>query len=297
LVRAVVAVAAGEGRQVEQVRTADLPTTVPDVTTTVTVPPTTVPNTTIPDTTVPPTVPEQIATVTGTSGTLQLKAVIRPASTLAGHFVHFQIDASDSSGGVFALGADYGDGSPTGMPAPPDVLCVKPDGPTTTRPSSNTWSFDHAYRRPGVYKVVIMVAVGNCGREGNTVEVRSQVVVAPGSVLSNGPQAPEVRVGQSANEDRDPALTIVSFGLIDLDGYVKKLTFDWGDSSPLVVVDFPLSSCADPVTRWPKTSKDYGLEHRYASSGQHVVKATIVSSGCDGLAEQTASAEATVEAP
>lgn len=264
-------------------------TTVPESSSSVPAPTTTVPATTLPPTTAPAV---REMHVTAESGTLSIRGVIQPLPSLAGEIVEFTVEGRDAAGGVLAFGADFGDGTPTGMPAPPQVRCATA---TTAAPAESARSvvYRHAYRLPGVYRVTLAAAVGGCHRDGNTVEAVTEVVIAPGSVFSNGPETPVVTVAQSPAEGRPAGTSVLSVGLVDHDGFVKKVTISWGDGQTSVI-DYPTADCYDPITRWPSTADTKTFEHAYAASGDHVVSVTAVSSGCDGLFEQTATASGTV---
>jgi hypothetical protein len=83
----------------------------------------------------------------------------------------------------------------------------------------------------------------------------------------------------------------------DDDGYVSRITVDWGDGSPVTNFDYPLSSCKDPGSTWPQSSQAADANHGYASNGKYTVHVIVTSVGCDGKDAQTATADAAVNYP
>ena len=164
-------------------------------------------------------------------------------------------------------------------------------------PVEKTWTWDHAYRRPGRYKVSIVVVSAGCDRENNTVQAEGFITVALGQLMSNGPLPPEIVVTQSPADGQDPSLVYLSRQASDWDGYVSRVEVDWGDESPPAVYDYPLSSCTDPGSYWEPTHQFGSDAHRYAAAGNYDVRATVTSVGCDGKHQQVVSTRTQVTAP
>ena len=245
--------------------------------------PTTVaPTTAAPPATTPPSVVE------GVSGDLQV-SLAAPVQAAAGTVVTFEVSASDPSGRLFGFELDPGDGS-TVAGLPIDQVC----GPVSwADPTDSTDQLVHAYRVPGRYTATLTVVTGGCEAPVERVEVDTTVLVTGEAGPSNGPRAPEP---SAVVLETDPTGTVsVEAGASDRDGFVSKVSVDWGDgSSPSVLTADP-SECVEDPARWVHSALRETVNHRYDAGGTYQVTVTAVSQGCDGAAVQDATTELTVE--
>lgn len=104
--------------------------------------------------------------------------------------------------------------------------------------------------------------------------------------------APNATLAVVSPPKRDPKRVYVAARGSDADSYVSRMTIDWGDGSPAMSFDYPLSSCHDmPSNQAADTN------HGYAAPGRYTVRLIVTSVGCDGTGAQTATAETIVTSP
>ena len=224
-------------------------------------------------------------------GPVTLHVTVEPAYPRAGEVVQFRVDATDSEGGILVFGFNAGDSRTGTKPGAPIVDCVAPDPdapPKERSPVRRTSDFEHVYRAAAQRHFSVMVATGDCSRKPHYAKVAGVITVLPGVTTSNGPRMPEGSVTQ--NPDGAPSnAVLMSIGAVDRDGVVRRISVDWGDGSGPSVLEVPPSeySCADEPTAYPSSGDTHGFHHVYAVAGTYTVRATIVSTGCDGTAQQS----------
>lgn len=232
-----------------------------------------------------------LVTLAGADGPLNVTVDISPPNASAGQIVQFSLRSIEPGERERAVGANFGDGGPYGLPGTPHGECNEEAATTTVSTPPNeeaTQLYEHAYRLPGRYNVQFRVVTARCFEASRTVDLKGTVVVGPGVLLSNGPLPPQLvgagPVGQAT------AGTPVDFNahVRDFDGFVSSVVIRWGDGTNSTK-SYPRSSCTDPKSRWPGPSSDTFIEkHSYSASGTYEVTLTIVSVGCTGLDQQTA---------
>lgn len=240
---------------------------------------------------------------TATSGPMSIDVTATPGAPAAGQAVKYVVHAHADHGDVLFLSYDFGDtsGDDIGSLAC-DVIVngqaqgASPDSP----PTDKTMTYRHAYRTPGTYKVMFLVG-GTVCTGGYGVSVTGALTVGPGPKLTNGPVPADVQAMKcdptytcppDTPQGSPGAVYVQANGTI-YDGYVRRLTFDWGDGTAPTVVDFPFSDCVDDGQHWPHATGAGGVaarSHAYAVPGHHVVTVKAVSSGCRGEQPQTGAA-------
>jgi hypothetical protein len=96
----------------------------------------------------------------------------------------------------------------------------------------------------------------------------------------NGPLVPSLLADATSSTD-DPVLNLkISAG--DKDGYVTRVVVNWNDETPWTVVDYPLSSCTEPLSSAVSPS----ATHTYTTAGSYTVTITVSSENCVGEGEQ-----------
>jgi hypothetical protein len=232
---------------------------------------------------------------TTTAGTLTIEVDVDHGSAATADILNFTTTVTDAGGGELSVAENFGDTDH--MSKPGSVVDCAP-GPTSVPPESRkSWTAQHAYRKAGAYSVSFYAASSDCGRQMRMVLVKGLLKISPGRVLANGPLPLKVSAWQSQPYEQDPSQAYVGFAGSDGDGYVSRLTLDWGDGSPLYVIDYPPSACESGDTYWPGSKKSEGASHQYTASGSHSITVKAISAGCEGADATTATATVTVVAP
>lgn len=245
--------------------------------------------------------------VEGQRGRLFAEATMERAVP-AGRPVKFTIRARDDRGGNPVAGVDFGDGTPVGVPERPIYECAPPPPGTMPQsqarmPKEKTFTFEHSYRNEGRYTAAFRISTGDC--EGTELlEFTSEIEIMRGEQgrpNSNGPRPPEVSSNQMPpgdGSDRDPTLVHLGVTARDGDGYVSRVSIDWGDGTASTVREYSLMSCNDSQrSRWPTSYASFIESHRYATPGTKAVTIEVTSVGCDGKEAQVASVRAEVAQP
>jgi hypothetical protein len=223
-----------------------------------------------------------------------------PTATL----VKFSLHVTDGRGAWNRYSIDFGDGTPVqGMAFAPSCVAPSPGQPEPPAPTTDeTKQFGHGYRRPGTYMAKAHVETTTFCSASPAPESRDigvSVTVLAGPQPSNGPVEPEAFISETWPPNRDAARVYVSARGRDDDGFVSRMTVDWGDGSAPTNFDYPPSSCQDPGTTWPYSSdfQTANTDHGYATPGKYTVRLIVTSVGCDGKDAQTATAETAVSYP
>lgn len=163
--------------------------------------------------------------------------------------------------------------------------------------------YEWSYRRAGTYDIVAVLRDYPCEGSGSIEDVaRSaprRVHVVPGADVANGPWLPHLDVSFStdppptANPGTDPNLVWGGASTWDPDGWLWKLTIDWGDGSQPDVYGGFLEDCwvggdyggkqPYPDTTWPwgGQSGTYG-SHDMPGAGTYTVTVKAYSASCEG---------------
>lgn len=250
-----------------------------------------------------------------TPGTIGVEVI--PAHPVTGQRVRFVVTATQPANCCYLL-VDPGDGAPIG---PATALC------TAKAAGTQRVEFAHVYNKPGEWKVTATADAGLiCDRtdalnavfpngrhngqmpiEPSTaalpqLQMKIAVVVAPGTTSSQGQSPPQLELVLST-VDAPEGEVALSGAAIDLDGWVRSVSVDWGDGSPAAAAS-PAAPCQSGENGWPvygttlMTTLPPGARiggtvapptHRYAAPGTYTVTVTAVSTGCDGADEQRVS--------
>jgi hypothetical protein len=98
----------------------------------------------------------------------------------------------------------------------------------------------------------------------------------------NGPLLPTLLADATSSTD-DPVLNLrLSAG--DKDGYITRIVVNWGDQSTWTVIDYPLSSCVEPLNSLVSPS----ATHTYTTANSYTVSVTVTSVNCVGDGQQQA---------
>jgi len=110
-------------------------------------------------------------------------------------------------------------------------------------------------------------------------------VAAPASTAAPQPSA---TLAEVSPPNRDPRRTYVAARGQDRDAYVRHMSIDWGDGTPVANFDYPLSSCQTGILQAANA------DHAYAVPGTYTVRLIVTSVGCDGTGGGTAAVETPV---
>jgi hypothetical protein len=224
------------------------------------------------------------ATWRAASGGLTASVDVSATRVAVADVVRFAVTMEDEAGSVLRVGVDYGDGTPTGVPAPTHVDCAPGSsgaGAAGDAPAHKQVTFEHAYRVAGATQPRLIVRSDGCNRAERSLEATGTVTViaaaAGVTVPTNGPLPPTVAVDRDANDGTAMRIVVAA---TDLDGYVQRVEVDWGDGTATEVRSFALDQCADDPHFWRPSQQSATLDHTYASPGPHTVVVRAVSSGC-----------------
>jgi hypothetical protein len=197
------------------------------------------------------------------------------ATLTAAEIVDIGVHVTDSARGLITgWTLELGDGRIVDHGIPDGQVTCPPQSNISPRPDGtidDLQTVRHAFR------------TGYCPPDWAAATADLTLDVQPGGTPSNGPLAPTVSPGLSQappDVPRSDGLLYQDFNAEDLDGYITRIDVDWGDGTK-EVADFPLRECRDPVTRWPESKRK--VRHGYTSPTDVSYRATVTSTGCDGL--------------
>lgn len=229
---------------------------------------------------------------TAASGPLTVRAVMEPGTVAAGSTSTAYVTARDGEGRLLAVDIDWGDGSAPFHFSPGDVAC-----PRTTHLDGR---FTHTYAtgRSTPYPVHVTVTSGDCApTETKTVETHVTVTggdPSPSPTMTNGPATPVPGATQTTGDN--PAYVYLHVTGSDQDGFVRRISVDWGDGTSSLVGEWSTSSCtnADGTTHPVASQQGGNVNHQYSTAGQHEVTLHVQSVACDGSHEQSGTSTVTV---
>lgn len=232
---------------------------------------------------------------------LQVRVTTDTKHTETATFVNFTVTAHRPAGMVVRMVVAYGDGR-----GYDDWSWATADYCPTSSPDDQTdftFTLEHAYRAAGTYDMTVtMTQMTSCTTSGDSSSDGVHVDVAQGAVLSNGPTVPTVggKFIKGSTKSGDGVLTPYTWTVKgklsgwDDDGWVTKITVDWGDGSTPTGYDFGTDGCTDTPTAWPQSQRYQSVEHAYTKQGTYSVTYSVTSTGCDGTDAQDFSRQAQV---
>lgn len=234
------------------------------------------------------------------TGDVRVDVRVRPYEVLTAQVVPFEIRVRDPHGFLSLYEVHFGDGAirrQGGLIGPCHgprkfVPSTKPD-PALDR----TIVVRHAYRRPGAYRVLILVQTSECRGEPSPVWVAAKALVRRGPFRSNGPERPRLTIRQIGPRTRDPRLTNIRLEAEDHDGYLHSISIDWGDRTPLQTERFPVERCREEPGGWPASARDAVYSHRHRPRGVFKLRVIATSVGCDGRDAQRSVASKLIQWP
>jgi hypothetical protein len=110
--------------------------------------------------------------------------------------------------------------------------------------------------------------------------------IRKGSPHSNGRVQPTVTLSNTTTDGAHLGLDLTAY---DFDGNIQTVSIDWGDG------DAPVTSTSASCNDWQGDWWPYGYQTGHYTSrtlppGTYHVKVTVISAGCDGGDQQTATA-------
>lgn len=219
--------------------------------------------------------------------------VVSPASTTTATLVRVRVTARVDDARITCVSVEFGDGTGQGICS--HAHDPRPDA--RLGPHEVTYEWTHAYRRPGVW-----VVRATATAEGSEAQTRdgygaAPVTVARGAEPSNGPHRPRSSPFQVLPPGGDRRTTTVDVVGSDEDGWITEVVVDWGDGTKIRQV-LGTAGCQDPLLTWPTgRTPNLRFSHRYRTTGDRVVTATTVSTGCDGRDRQISIERARVQVP
>ena len=193
--------------------------------------------------------------------------------------LEFTVVADSGDWFINRIELNYGDGRGAQVTEPGFNACEGTHRKATAR-------LRHAYRQAGPYSFTARFYASPrtmCQTpEHVELAVTGTIRVTPGATPSNGPS--RVTIDHANQLGLAPAGQADFHGSAsDEDGWIRELSIDWGDGSPIERKSFSLDDCEDSARRWP-TSWSVVMDgvHRYAEPGTYTLTFRAVSTGCDG---------------
>ncbi len=230
----------------------------------------------------------------GPAGPVHVRVSSPEANPETGVFFPIRVEVQTGGAYLSAISVSLGNGREQFLWGAPE-----PCETTQTRDDDVVAEGLIAYRAAGTYDVVANVwSLDDCDGGYQIDHDRMHLAVAQGVDVTNGPAAPQVKFTpyQVAKEPAsliDPGSRTVDVKFIgyDDDGWITKVTIDWGDGSEPTVLDYGTEGCTDSPTDWPHGSTKKQREpvrHEYGDDDRHTITMTVTSAGCGGADEQSA---------
>jgi hypothetical protein len=209
--------------------------------------------------------------------------------------VHFKVQGSNDW--QWAQWGDQSTSPPDGWRSEnPDVV-GDASGQCEAAGTDLTFVYHRAYRLGGDWSFLVPYQYApNCDSRNTTnpvVTIRGTVHVGEGPWLQNGPMAPEVYWSGNLHTTNCPSgpTVCVQEQSDDFDGWVDRMSLDWGDgSAPYVLTEAPPATC-EPANQcpprpntWPRGGLFTGppISHTYPHNGAYTITLYAHSEGCDG---------------
>ncbi|MEA3075964.1 MAG: hypothetical protein QOF60_872, partial [Actinomycetota bacterium] len=156
------------------------------------------------------------ATWTAASASFTATVAVSATSLHVADVAHFVVTVEDEAGSLLRVGIDYGDGTPTGVPAPTHVDChAAGEGASTTDRVHKQVTFDHAYRRAVTVAPRVVARSDGCNRSERALEATGElhVLAIAGAIPTNGPLRPTLTIDQNTSTNStERAVSIVVAG-------------------------------------------------------------------------------------
>lgn len=223
---------------------------------------------------------------------------MEPARPKAGDLVTFRYEVSHERYPCCGYSMTSGDGhaacrhhhcEPSWFDAPGydyENGCGEPIG------GSATLTWQHTYNRPGRWVGQFTAhSTPVCGGPESTPELNVQVwiEVAEGRPPSaQGPKLPFGDFNYTGVRYQEDGSYFYDLYLEarDEDGDPRRFDIDWGDGSPIEVVDVDDDHCPVRASGWTDMSITAIVPHRYTLSPRPPITVTVTSTGCDGSEPQ-----------
>lgn len=230
----------------------------------------------------------------GVSNGITLRVRIDPVAPRVGDPVRFVVEASSPDRPCCGVSVQYGDGASRSWKMEwTEGSC------DTAAPGVSRAEYTHGYNREGRWEFAFSAVTGRCGVDNVYGSLHGYLEVAPGQARSQGPSLPTVKLAEARapDEPREPGFLKVWAQGADDDGYVSRFLVDFADGTPVETLPGDPMGCRPTRSGWPSRSlasfQPPYPSHRYAAPGTYAITVTVVSTGCDGGEEQTASAAMT----
>lgn len=221
-----------------------------------------------------------------------------PAAPRAGERVTFAVEASIPAGLCCGLMLMTGDGGGDQYPPPPAL--DDHSGCSAQEPKSNSvrGEMHHVYNKAGRWNFSFSARTGGiCSPSASGYgSLDGTVEIGGGSAAptAQGPSQPTIR--PASIWPYESRVITLSAEARDEDGYIDRLTVDWGDGSPTETYRNP-QPCKPTASGWPGGTYTIlphwmgvgAVTHRYRDDTPRTVTVTAISTACDRTAEQRVS--------
>lgn len=233
----------------------------------------------------------------GVSNGITIHVVMSPAAPRVGETVTFAAEATLPGTlccGLMLITSDGG-----GDQYPPSPPVGGPSSCSSQEPKSSSVRAElhHIFNKAGRWQFTVSPRSGGIcvpsesvyGSIDGTIEVGAGAAASP-----QGPALPSMRI--ASIYPYAPQVVTVGVDARDDDGYIDRISVDWGDGSATETYKNP-QPCKTLLSGWPSgTTTNLPLwmgvptvAHRYRDGNSYTITATVVSTGCDRTGEQRVS--------
>lgn len=232
----------------------------------------------------------------GVSNGISLRIAMIPPTPRAGESVTFVAEASMPGGLCCNLTLQSGDGGGDAYP-PTAGLGEYRCSSQEPKGASVRGELHHVYNKAGRWNFSVTARSGSvCSPTAVAYgSLEGTVAIGGGGVAPSpqGPSQPTVRPASVAPYERY-VITLTAEAKDD-DGFIDRLTVNWGDGSPTEAYSNP-RLCRTAASGWPEGSYTIlpmwmgvgPVTHRYADERPHTVTVIAISTACDRTGEQRA---------
>ena len=217
------------------------------------------------------------------SNGINISVRVDKAFPKAGDLITFDFDFSSTVHPCcndlwIAYGDGYAHSDQLFSPCPPGGL---PPG------GLSRFTTTHTYNLDGRWTLAVRPGAG-CGASQVDSVLFITLEIGAGTTTIQGPSLPQLRIDswtRPAGHEDDYSWVALAMDAFDDDGWMRTVTVDWGDGSPVQTFTGGIP-CTVWRSGWPAPSRILVWErnaHHYLAPGSYTITVTGLSTACDGV--------------